>query len=173
MISPSRLSLHPKLEFWLDKFPLCPSVNNQLRVSGQGMFKTKEARNFDQQVMTYRLMNIHRVNSLEMSMKQLLSDGFVFRVDCYFIFEKSKLFSKKKEVKTIDAQNRCKATIDALVKLVEVDDKYFFAGDAEKLFTTNVVEANTTIIRITEWMPRSLEDLRKNISQQILPGNKS
>lgn len=91
-----------------------------------------------------------------------VSRGSTVRVDLYFIFKKERLFSKIGDVKRLDVDNRLKPCLDQLSKITGVDDKYFFAGWREKLWTLSS-EKEQTLIVLKEHNQR--QDLLLNLNQ--------
>jgi len=62
-----------------------------------------------------------------------INQGLVLKVDCYFIFERSSIYTKKNTVKKTDHHNRIKAALDGLSKAIGIDDSYFFTVNAHKV----------------------------------------
>jgi hypothetical protein len=60
-------------------------------------------------------------------LKEILR-GKTLRVDCDFVFPRSKLITKKNTLKKVDYSNRLKQTLDELARLIEVDDSHFISG---------------------------------------------
>lgn len=63
----------------------------------------------------------------------LIDQGLVLRIDTYFIFKRSSIFTKKNTVKKKDHTNHIKLAHDALAKCLDIDDCYFFSGNCEKV----------------------------------------
>lgn len=66
-------------------------------------------------------------------MELAINQGLVLKVDCYFIFERSSIYTKKNTVKKTDHHNRIKAALDGLSKAIGIDDSYFFTVNAHKV----------------------------------------
>ena len=52
----------------------------------------------------------------------------ILKLDTFFIFPYTKIFSKSGAIKKIDASNRLKACHDCFSEIVGLDDKHFFCG---------------------------------------------
>lgn len=84
----------------------------------------------------------------------LIDQGLVLRVDTYFIFERSSIFTKKGEVKKKDHTNHIKLAHDALAKCLDIDDCYFFSGNCEKVIgeRESITFVITTHVPMHEYM---------------------
>ena len=108
------------------KFPMPPSVNQSLMSVRGRLIKTNVARMFDGHVQKFKLLNHHKLETLNQILKQKIEEGYVIRVDTFFVFHSTRIIGKKYQVKTLDANNRIKAALDGLVKcLTDVDEKHF------------------------------------------------
>jgi Holliday junction resolvase RusA-like endonuclease len=83
---------------------------------------------------------------------------FSLRVDTYFVFEKKRIISKNNKVMKLDADNRLKPLRDAISHVLEIDDKHFFAGECEKVFT-DLKDNECAMIRLQYMSPRSLDEV--------------
>jgi len=92
-------------------------------------------------------------------------ERFGLRVDCFFAFEDSRLWTVNGLPQRLDADNRLKPCRDALAELLGIDDKYFFSGFFEKVSTTSK-EHECTFLRISQMTPRTLQDLRMEINAE-------
>lgn len=90
---------------------------------------------------------------------------FALRVDCYFAFEHSRLWTQKNAPQTLDADNRLKPCRDALASLLGIDDKFFFSGYFEKV-SAPTKSHEGTYIKITPMTPRNLAELHFQIKQE-------
>ena len=140
-----------------------PSANRQLMWSNQRRFmKSKEARVFDNQVRLFGIVNRVRLDQFTTALHIWIEGGWLLQVDCFFIFDKQKLLTKKGEVKQRDSNNYLKATLDGLVKCIAIDDKYFVSGFYEKLWKCSEKDDNV-ILKISPTMMRPETKLIESI----------
>lgn len=171
---------------WLANFPLPPSVNEYLMpvsggwsVSKKGRayqkgrwVKTKEHTDYMKRCELWALANKRGFTDAKEKLKEevrkatLEKKRIAFRVDTYFAFENSRIWTVNNLPQQLDADNRLKPCRDALAKILEIDDKYFFSGFFEKVTTTNKNE-ECTILRIETMYPRTLEDIKKVIKSEL------
>lgn len=170
---------------WLANFPLPPSVNEYLMpVAGQwavskagksyrkGRFvKTKLHVQYLNRCQIWRAQNSEAFDKIKSELLRLQAQAqangqpFALRVDCYFAFEHSRLWSKAGEAKSLDSDNRLKPCRDALAKLLSIDDKYFFSGFFEKV-STHSKDLECAYLKISLMTPRSLTNLKDQIRQE-------
>lgn len=151
---------------WIINFPLPPSVNSYLTpivVKGRGrLVKSKIHRQFMEDCHIYRLRNHVQVRKMEDALKNLKlqceQEGrtFALRVDAYFVFHVERIQAN-------DANNRLKPVLDGLVRILDVDDRFYYAGECEKIITTQR-NLECAIIRISPMTPRTLEQLKAQIA---------
>lgn len=164
----------------LYNFPLPPSVNEYLVpvVSNKYSFDKKGKpyrkahfvksdihRNYLKRCQEWKFHN--NLNWLEVQrrlqeIKKQAQDSrkqFALRMDHYFAFEKSRLWTVNNLAQQIDCDNRMKPCRDAVANLLDIDDKYFFSGFIEKV-SAPTKEAECTIIKITLMTPRTLEQVQ-------------
>lgn len=149
------------IEFWLDDFPLPPSINEQLMSVRGRLIKTKKAREFDKQVDEYCRANRAKLNEIKETLIPALSlQGL--KIDCFFIFHEDRLVTKTKKakdwLKVLDANNRLKSTLDGISKALQIDDKFFIAGNCEKVSCKSLGEQRV-LIRIKPQNLKSLEQV--------------
>jgi Holliday junction resolvase RusA-like endonuclease len=147
----------------LKKLPLCPSQNKQLMVSRGRMIKTSIAREFDQKMLLYKIKHAQIINNI----KQNIGKDEVFKVDCYFVFHKKRIFTKTKELKRIDSDNLLKSTRDAVSKLIEHDDKFFVTGIVERIWCENESDEQSIVV-LSSSKIRSLDDLQRSLQDFVL-----
>lgn len=142
----------------LDKLPLCPSQNAQLTMSfkQKRFIKTSKARDFDNEMFNYSI----KFNKIIENAKNWINPKDILKVDCYFVFHKSRLISQKKELKRIDSDNRLKSTRDAISKLLDYDDKYFVTGIVERCYCEDIKDEQAIVI-ITKSSLKSYDDLKE------------
>lgn len=114
----------------LKNFPIPPSINNQLTLSRGRFIKTSAAKIYDAKVSMFKLRRFREIDLI----KENLKSDDLLKVDCYFIFNQSRLIGKKGQIKALDVNNYLKSALDGLVKCLEIiDDKQFVAHTVEKL----------------------------------------
>ena len=153
-------------------FPFPTSVNESLCAIGGRLVKTSKARAFLTKAINRAAVDpIFR--EYKKYIKQWIDDKNTLRVDCYYIWPKSRLFTDpdnkkaKHFVRQIDASNRTKQLHDALAQIFDVDDMYFFAGDTEKIYDEKYKDYEIEpycIIKITPHIPRSVNELKEELN---------
>jgi len=171
------------LTFWLNGFPLPPTVNKSLMpIAGkvkftskgkpyrQGrMVKTKESKQYVQRCLQWALMNNEAVSRMKASLhdhrnaQNASGEKFALRVDCWFVFHVERLNHENAP----DADNRLKPCLDALKMVLELDDVHYFASSSEKVSTTKK-EQECTIIRITPMTPRTVDQIRAQMMNEAI-----
>jgi len=114
------------------RLPMAPTSNHLLVPFRGRLIKSNEGRKFSKQCELWGAQNRGTLNKL----KELLKDK-TLRVDCCFVFPRSKLLTKKNTLKKTDWMNRLKQTCDELAKLIEVDDSHFISGYCCKKISDN------------------------------------
>ncbi len=84
---------------------------------------------------------------------------FALQVDCYFAFHLSRVLTLKNHAQKLDTDNFMKAAIDGLVKVIGIDDKYYFSCGAQKV-TVDSNQRECALLRITPMKPRTLTDIQ-------------
>lgn len=173
------------MDIWLMNFPLPPTVNEYLMpVAGRwavskkgkryqkgGFVKTKLHSDYLKRCYEWRALHNTGWQRIQEDLHARLESArrnglrFALRVDTYFAFEESRLWTVNNLAQQIDADNRLKPCRDALSKLLGIDDKHFFGGFFEKI-TTHSKEYECSTLRITLMTPRTLEDLKTEIQRQ-------
>lgn len=125
-----------------------PTANKQLIMSRGRFIKATEARVFDNNVLNYILRNRKIIEEIRIDLLKYIDKGLMLRVDTYFCFEYQKLITKEGKPKTIDTNNRIKATLDAVSKAIGIDDKYFSQGYSEKVVRCTSSNEDHSIILI-------------------------
>ena len=160
---------------WIYDLPLPPSVNEYLMpIAGPTKYSFNRGRRFQQARLVktaihkkYELSidnwinkNIESVRSLQKLVAEEVNHNlkagkpFALKVDMYFVFEKSRILTKNNKAERLDRDNRIKPLQDQLSKIIGIDDKYIFSGNAEKLICSTR-EAECSMIRITTTQPRT------------------
>lgn len=114
------------------KWPM-PGTSNHLFIPMRGrLVKSSEGRKYSNQCAIWGAQNRGALNKL----REILKDQ-TLRVDCDFVFPRSKLLTKKNTLKKCDWGNRVKQTHDELAKLIGVDDSHFISGYCCKKISDN------------------------------------
>ena len=124
----------------LHGLPMSPTSNHMLMVIRGRLIKSSAARAYSKACEEWAWKNRSKLAQL----KSILKDS-TLRVDCTFVFPKSKLITQKNTLKKVDWMNRLKQTMDELAKMIGVDDSYFVSGYCEKV----VGETDEAYIDIT------------------------
>lgn len=128
-------------KYILPAMPMPPSINQQLGVRGGVMRKTQKAHDYHNQVTRWIFERQNFIINLRKTFEELITQdqSLALRVDCYFAFPKEKLLSKtnkaKSPIKTLDANNRLKACLDSVSRVIQIDDKHFVTGLCEKVIS--------------------------------------
>lgn len=178
---------------WILDFPLPPSVNSYLMpVAGkikknkltknsyrQGMLvKTQAHRDYESECILWSLQIKERLDKIKerifFAMKAAENDQvpFALKVDLYFCLEHSRLITKNNKVQRIDRDNRIKPATDQLHHILGIDDKYIFAGNAEKV-TAQSKDEECVIIRISITRPRTKTQILELASSENLAHSQS
>lgn len=173
---------------WITGFPLPPSVNEYLMpVAGkwvinkrgkryqQGRWvKTDIHRAFMDQCYLWRSQHITSFHKIQQAIHKAkkntedMGQRFALKVDCYFVFHVERIYTVNNKVERLDADNRLKPCRDALANILELDDKYFFAGSCEKV-TTRSKESECSMIRMDQMIPRTMEQIKSQMLQEQKP----
>jgi Holliday junction resolvase RusA-like endonuclease len=141
----------------LKKLPIPPSQNEQLTINRGRFIKKKGARIFDSLIANYSLIHFKKLDAYKKELKDLLDQGFALQINMIFVFHIDRVFTKTKKAaspyKRIDTNNRIKSSIDAVSKLLEIDDMLFFFETAEKQ-TCDCAKDEQLIVEITHFRPR-------------------
>lgn len=130
----------------INNFPFPPSVNEMYEShikyiktkSGKKIAKTYRRRSIELESFyerCYLFKARNRIN-FEIITKQVndwLSNGKVLKLDIEVLVEKSRVFTVQGVPKQFDADNRAKAVLDGLSKILGIDDKYVFSVSIEKV----------------------------------------
>ncbi len=114
----------------LKRFPLCGTSNNMYTSVRGRLIKSNEARKFDASVEIYKLREFKILNEWKSTVKE--TD--VFNIDCYFVFTKDRVYTKKNTIKKKDTTNYIKQTNDGLSKMLGIDDCRFITGSYHKVY---------------------------------------
>jgi len=123
------------------ELPIPPTANKQLTVSRGRFIKSQEARIFDSKINKLKIIDFKDIESDQFKVKDWITNGFQLQIDLYFVFNYNRIFSKTKKAKSIykkiDTNNRIKSSIDAVSKLLGIDDSLFFKESSFKVVTSN------------------------------------
>lgn len=129
---------------YITDFPLPPSSNNIYR---DVVFNRKAIRVPTAELKAYkRDANLwaekqgrEKILEYGRHIHSAIKQGFVVSVDCYFIFDRTRIWTlptNKKNpnaAKKMDTTNRLKVPHDCFAEIVKCDDSYFFMGWYEKV----------------------------------------
>ena len=96
------------------------------------MFPTRELKDYKKAMDDYWKEHQSLVRAARKELTGPLLQDFI-RVDRYFIFRPSQIFKTEGGVKAMDVTNRVKPFDDALADMLQIDDRYFSTGVAEKI----------------------------------------
>lgn len=162
---------------WIEKLPIPPSANEMYETNvykkrkfskktgreymGVGTSKRKSDVLIHFQLLCTSFKNQH-LNQIKIIREQCLgwiSKGYVLRVDTWFAFEHSRLWTKDGQPQMLDADNRRKALQDGLANILDIDDKWIFSGMIEKV-TCDSKEYEQCVIKIIPVKCRTLTEIR-------------
>lgn len=155
------------MKYILLSTPMAPTVNEYLTVARGRMIKTSKFRLFEQRA----IRQIKQELELPKYINQLKewTKSQVLRVDCYFIFNPEKVFTKTKKAKSwvqrIDVHNRLKPLHDVISKSTEVDDSFYFEGDCVKA-TSDPNQEPYVLIKISPTKPKTIHDVLRMIDER-------
>lgn len=148
------------------------SVNKKGKKYQKGRFvKTAEHHNYLKRCEKWASLHGEAFTQIRNEILKIAEDGRLnkervsFRVDTYFAFEESRLWTVNNLPQQLDADNRLKPCRDALAKILKLDDKYFFSGFFEKI-SANQKEQECTILRISLQKARTLQNLKMEIKNE-------
>lgn len=151
----------------IKEFPMPPSVN-QMWASIRGrLIKTSIGRKYEKECHIFMHMKGSTIREWRTDIAKHLATNRAIAVDFYFVFHESRLFAQTEDKKTgrkigdvkrLDVDNRLKPCIDELSKMLGIDDRYFFAGEREKLWCKSS-ENEQVIIRIRPHQAREIKEL--------------
>jgi Holliday junction resolvase RusA-like endonuclease len=148
-----------------------PSANTRLMRARnhRGLILTPEWRAYKDTIDLYKLQHAMRFDRLSVVLKSQLAKGFVLSVECFFVFHVEQLITLPKngtvgKVQSNDADNRLKGCLDGLAKVLDLDDKYFFAVHSEKILTRDRAE-ECAMVRIRPTQIKTVDLIRKMITE--------
>lgn len=154
-----------------DDFPLPPSVNSCYPTIGGRRVRSGDLKKFLVWAARWKALHMRQMLDCEDQLRAWMREGYQIRVDSWFCFEYSRVYTKKYEIKALDAHNFTKPLHDALAELLNIDDRHFFSGLAEKV-TTTTQEQQCTIVTFQKMKPttkqlilESLKDTAAGSSQ--------
>lgn len=124
----------------LQNIPMPYTVNKGFFISRGRIIKSREAREFDKALLSWVTCN-NLLSAIAASKAQgWVADGMLLQVNLTFFFKKERLFSKSRRakdfVKQIDVNNRIKPALDAVSRIICIDDKFFWSHFVTKNVTT-------------------------------------
>lgn len=115
-------------------FPLPPSMNELYsNVPGVGRVATKELKEYRNTVAKWSFANAKYRQLFEKIRDEEWNDAQIFKIDTYFIFKHSRIWTKDNKPKRLDASNRIKACHDYLCDFLGIDDKQIWNCSVEKV----------------------------------------
>lgn len=168
---------------WIEKLPLPPSANEMYETRAfrkkkiskktgdiytgivTSKYKSDSLTIFQLQCKDFRNRNLSKVYQIREILMKWISQGFVLRVDSWFAFEHSRIWTKDGQPQVLDADNRRKALQDGLATILDIDDKWFFSGNVEKVTTTSK-DYEQCLIRITPVKARTLQEIQ-NLKNEV------
>ena len=171
---------------WIVDFPLPPSVNEYLMpvIGGTGVNKRTGKPYYRGRLVKTEIHNQYRERCREWALlhaplmtytrtvlsrtKNSLEErqtAFALKIDTYFVFEHSRIFTLSNKSQELDGHNRLKPLFDALAEAIGIDDRYFYAGNCEKV-TCPTKDLECTMIRISLMKPRTKADIRSLINSE-------
>jgi Endodeoxyribonuclease RusA len=103
-------------------------------IRGQArILKTKEARQFDDKVFSYIALNNRYIQKIRQEIEVTLKQGYQLQGYSYVCLPKKMIWTQKDTVKKFDQNNRLKPLIDAVSRIIGVDDSHFFYDHIEKV----------------------------------------
>lgn len=84
--------------------------------------------------------------------------GYVIRLDLFFFFHGTRIYTQNMEIRRFDITNRIKATEDAVSEILQIDDKEFFKVTGEKCETKNTEPFCNALLR--PWKARAFDAVK-------------
>lgn len=162
---------------------MAPTVNNSLvKVAGNGHLKfnkrgkpyrqqfakSKTHKAFENACKVWQTMNSRAVMAMRNELLKYKSEiekkggRFALRIECFFAFSEEQMWSAGFAP---DADNRLKPCLDALKKILELDDVLYFATLSEKV-TTTTKDQECSVIRISPMTHRTLDQVRAQMFRE-------
>lgn len=147
----------------LDHLPLPPSENNCYptnRKTGR-RFPSKELKDFQTAMKEWRVKHIRIANrARDLLVAGLGTPQRPIRIDRYFAFRHSRIFTLSGGAKKLDASNRVKPLDDALCEhVLGMDDCWIWAGTATKITCVDPAD-ECSIVVMQHVEPLTLESAR-------------
>ena len=86
-------------------------------------------------ISEYFYANKTAISIIRADLKSKIKAGEIFALNLDFCFTSSQVFTKDGRYKKIDMNNRIKSAVDAISRLLEIDDSLFFSHLCQKLVT--------------------------------------
>lgn len=134
-----------------------PNGNMGIKTSRR---KSGELELFQLKCANFANLNHKKLEEIRSKVKKYISEGYVLSLDTWFVFEYSRIFSKDGKPKVLDADNRRKPLQDALSKILNIDDSWFFSGIIEKA-TCSSKDLEQCITRITPIKAKNLNQINQ------------
>lgn len=160
---------------WVNNLPIPPSANTMYETNvskkwkhgknGKYMgFVTSKRRSdelvhFQKSCQSFKNVNHKALEFIRSECLRWIKMGFVLRLDTYFAFENSRIWTKAGQPKGLDADNRRKALQDGVCSILDIDDKWIFSGIIEKV-TCDSEDQEQCLIRISPIKHRTLQEIK-------------
>ena len=163
-------------ELWVEGLPLPPSANDmyeptthkkwKVNRAGQKYLGVRVGRRASDELKAFQLKCLSHKNSkldffriIRTQCLEWIKQGYLLRVDTWVAFEHSRLWTLDGQPKQLDADNRRKPLQDSLASILNIDDKWFFAGNIEKV-TCRSKDLEQSVVRIQPHKARTLDDIK-------------
>jgi len=119
-------------------------------VPGVGRVATRELKEYRKSCEAYAVIHKAYFHSIKDLMAKNWGGVEHFKVDYFFVFNRSRLYNKQGGIKKLDVANRIKAVQDCFFAQLGIDDKHVWASNIEKMDGENecchiVLSAHTPI----------------------------
>lgn len=138
---------------YLTRLPIPPTSNRFVIPAHGRLIKSPEARKYETTLRVYELRNFKEIEAIRSCFA-----GKTLCVDRYFVFDKTRVISKKDTIKKLDTSNRVKILDDCVSKLIGIDDCMFITGICEKLWCDNPKDEQV-IVRFSEYNIREFKGI--------------
>lgn len=167
-------------------FPLPPSVNNYLmpvigkvkfnkfgKPYGSGrLVKTKEHKDYEAECQIWALRYQTGLRKLKeeilMAKRQAEANKqpYALKAEYFIMLHKDKVLGSGNQPSQTDTDNFLKPLQDNLFKILNIDDRYVFRAEPEKVYIDQPDQRECVIIRITSHEPRSSSQIIQLVKGQ-------
>ncbi len=118
------------------------------------MIPSTELIDFKRQMDQWHSANMGDLRLCELQCREWLLNGWQLRMDIMLCMPHEMMWTLKNTVKKLDADNRRKALQDSFFEYLRTDDRYVWAGDIEKVETSQ--KFPFCIVHIKPHRPRAI-----------------